>query len=161
MASSIAPNERMAFQAPIEAGPGGGAFVRLPADASEVFGTRARFPVLVTFNGVAYRGSTMPVGDGTFCVGVTRAVQARAGASVGDTVAVVVERDAGERTVDLPPDLAAALASHPEAAARFEAMALTRRKEYAAWIASAKKPETRRRRLDQAIDKISAGTPLS
>ena len=161
MASSIAPNERMAFQAPIEAGPGGGAFVRLPADASEVFGTRARFPVLVTFNGVAYRGSTMPVGDGTFFVGVTRAVQARAGASVGDTVAVVVERDAGERTVDVPPDLAAALASHPEAAARFEAMALTHRKEYAAWIASAKKPETRRRRLDQVIDRISAGTPLS
>src|SRR5207244_12593593 len=62
--------------------------------------TRARFPVLVTFNGVAYRGSTMPIGDGTFCVGVTRAVQARAGASVGDRVAVVVERDAGERTVD-------------------------------------------------------------
>ena len=157
----MAPNERMAFQAPIEAGPGGGAFVRLPADASEVFGTRARFPVLVTFNGVAYRGSTMPIGDGTFCVGVTKAVQARAGASVGDRVAVVVERDAEERTVDVPPELAAALASHPEAAKRFEAMTVTHRKEYAAWITSAKKPETRRRRLDQAINQIAAGSPLS
>ena len=153
----MAPDERMTFEAPIEAGRGGGAFVRLPADASEVFGTRAGFPVLVTFNGVAYRGSTMPIGDGTFCVGVTKAVQARAGASVGDTVAVVVERDAGERTVDIPPELAAALASHPEAAQRFEAMAVTHRKEYAAWIASAKKPETRQRRLDQAITKIAAG----
>jgi uncharacterized protein YdeI (YjbR/CyaY-like superfamily) len=103
----------------------------------------------------------MPIGDGTFCVGVTRAVQARAGASVGDTVAVVVERDSGERTVDVPPELAAALASHPEAAARFEAMAVTHRKEYATWIASAKKPETRQRRLDQAISRIVAGSPLS
>jgi hypothetical protein len=150
----MVPDERMAFDARIEAGRGGGAFVRLPADASEVFGTRARFPVLVTFNGVPYRGSAMPVGDGTFCVGVTKAVQARAGASVGDKVAVLVERDTGERTVDVPPDLAAALASHPEAAARFEAMAVTHRKEYAAWIASAKKPETRQRRLDQAIKEI-------
>jgi hypothetical protein len=157
----MAPQDRMAFEAPIEAGQGGGALVRLPADVAEVFGTRARFPVLATFNGVAYRGSTMPIGDGTFCIGVTRAVQARAGASVGDTVAVVVERDAGERTVDVPPDLAAALASNPEAAARFEAMAYTHRKEYAAWIASAKKPQTRQRRLDQAISKIAAGSPLS
>src|SRR2546423_14053856 len=133
MAPPMAPNERMDFEAPIEAGPGGGAFVRLPADAAEVFGTRARFPVLATFNGVAYRGSTMPLGDGTFCVGVTKAVQAQVGASVGDTVAVVVERDAGERTVDIPPDLAAALSSHPEAAARFEGMGYTHRREDAAW----------------------------
>jgi hypothetical protein len=151
----------MDFEAPIEAGAGGGAFVRLPGDAAAVFGTRARFPVQATFNGVAYRGSTMPLGDGTFCVGVTKAVQAQAGASVGDTVTVVVERDAGERTVDIPPDLAAALSSHPEAAARFEAMGHTHRKEYAAWITSAKRPETRQRRLDQAIVKIAAGTPLS
>jgi hypothetical protein len=157
----MAPQERMDFEAPIEAGPGGGAFVRLPGNAAEIFGTRARFPVRASFNGVVYRGSTMPLGDGTFCIGVTKAVQAHAGASVGDTVAVVVERDAGERTVDVPPDLAAALASHPEAAARFEAMGHTHRKEYAAWIASAKKPETRQRRLDQAIAKIAAGAPLA
>jgi Bacteriocin-protection, YdeI or OmpD-Associated/Domain of unknown function (DUF1905) len=153
--------KRIHFEAPIEAGPGGGAFVRLPADAAAVFGTQARFPVQATFNGVAYRGSTMPAGDGTFCLGVTKAVQAQAGASVGDTVAVVVERDSEGRTVDVPADLAAALSSHPEAAARFEAMAYTHRKEYAAWIASAKKPETRRRRLDEAIGKIAAGTPRS
>ena len=154
-------DDRIDFEASIEAGAGGGAFVRLPPAAAEIFGTRARFPVLASFNGVAYRGSTMPLGDGTFCVGVTKAVQAQAGASVGDTVAVVVERDAGERTIDVPPDLTAALASHAEAAARFEAMGYTHRKEYAAWIASAKKPETRQRRLDQAIAKIAAGTPLS
>jgi hypothetical protein len=161
MGSEEASQVRIDFETAVEAGPGGGAFVRLPPGAAEIFGTRARFPVLATFNGVVYRGSTMPLGDGTFCVGVTKAVQARAGASVGDRVAVVVERDAGDRTVDVPPDLAAALASHPEAAARFEAMGYTHRKEYAAWIASAKKPETRRRRLDQAIARIAAGVPLS
>jgi Domain of unknown function (DUF1905) len=77
MAPQEAPQERIDFEAPIEAGPGGGAFVRLPAAAAEIFGTRARFPVRASFNGVAYRGSTMPLGDGTFCVGVTKAVQAQ------------------------------------------------------------------------------------
>ncbi|MFN2592728.1 MAG: YdeI/OmpD-associated family protein [Candidatus Dormibacteria bacterium] len=74
---------------------------------------------------------------------------------------VVVEWDEAERTVDLPPDLAAALALHPHATARFEAMAPTHRREYVAWIASAKKPETRQRRLDRAIAMIAEGTPLS
>ncbi|MFN2592729.1 MAG: DUF1905 domain-containing protein [Candidatus Dormibacteria bacterium] len=73
----MALQQHLAFEAPVEAGPGGGAFVRLPAEAAEVYGTRARFPVLVTFNGVAYRGSTMPMGDGTFCVGLTRAVRSQ------------------------------------------------------------------------------------
>ena len=152
---------RMEFEAPVEEGRGGGALVRLPPGAAEVFGTRARFPVRVTFNGVPYRGSTMPVGDGSFCVGITKAVQARAGVSPGDPVAVVVERDAGERTVEVPPDLAEVLSAHPEAAARFDRMAYTHRKEYAAWVASARKPETRRRRLAEALRMIAEGARLS
>jgi len=151
----------MEFEATVEETPGGGALVRLPPDAAEVFATRARFPVRVTFNGVPYRGSTMPMGDGTFCVGITKAVRAKAGVSHGDTVAVVVERDEGERTVDVPPDLAEALSAHPEARARFDRMAYTHRKEYAAWVASARKPETRRRRLAEALRMIAEGARLS
>jgi len=40
-------------------------------------------------------------------------------------------------------------------------MSYTQRKEFAASIASAKKPETRHRRLSKALAMIEAGTPLS
>jgi hypothetical protein len=139
---------------------GGGAYVPLPADAADVFGTRARFPIKATFNGVPYRGSTMPMGDGTFCVGITKVIRAEAGADLGQTVHVVLERDDGERTVEAPPDLAEALAA-AGLGQRFEAMAYTHRKEYARWVAEAKKPETRQRRVEKAVAMVAEGRPLS
>ena len=125
----------------VQAGPGGGAYVALPADAAQTFATTARFPVQATFNGVAYRGSTMPAGDGTFVLGVTKAVRSQAGAAIGATVHVVVERDTAERTVDTPSELLAALRA-ADLLDRFEAMPYSHRKEYAQWIAEARKDET-------------------
>jgi hypothetical protein len=150
----------MEFDAVVQAAPGGGAYVPLPADAAKVFGTRARFPVRATFNGVPYRGSTMPAGDGRFSLGITKAIRAKAGAEVGQSVHVVVERDTAERTVDVPPELADAL-SHAGLLERFEAMAYTHRKEYAQWIAEAKKPETRARRVTRAVEMIREGRARS
>ena len=107
------------------------------------------------------RGSTMPLGDGTFCVGITKAIRAAAGVAIGDQVAVTVERDEGERTVEVPPDLDDALRLNPVAAQRFAGMSHTHQREYAAWVAEAKRPETRRRRIDQAVAMIAEGKPRS
>jgi hypothetical protein len=151
----------MAFEATVEAGRGGGALVRLPSDAADRFGTRARFPVRATFNGVAYRGSTMPMGDGTFCLGIAKAIRAAAGIDVGDLVSVTIERDEAERAVEVPLDLDDALRSNSAAAERFAGMSYTHRREYAAWVADAKRPETRRRRIEQAIAMIAEGKSRS
>jgi len=63
--------------------------------------------------------------------------------------------------VDVPGALAAALAADPQAAASFERMAFTHRKEYARWIAEAKRAETRQRRAAQAVEMIRAGKTRS
>jgi hypothetical protein len=151
---------KLEFDGVIRSSRGGGALVELPADTAQVFGTRARFPIRATFNGVEYRGSTMPVGDGSFCLGVSKAVQEGAGVEIGDLVHVVVELDTAKRTVDIPGDLAAAL----EKAAltdTFNSMAYTHRREYVHWIVQAKKDETRQRRLARAIEMIAGGDRLS
>jgi uncharacterized protein YdeI (YjbR/CyaY-like superfamily) len=57
--------------------------------------------------------------------------------------------------------LAAALATDPQAKAAFEGMAFTHRKEYARWVAEAKREETRQRRAQQAIEMIRAGQTRS
>ena len=151
----------MAFEARVEEGRGGGALVRLPGDAAARFGTRARVAVRATFNGIAYRGSTMPMGDGTFCLGITKAIRAAAGVDVGDLVSVTIERDEVERAVEVPPDLGDALRANPAAADRFAGMSYTHRREYASWVADAKRPETRRRRIEQAVAMIAEGKPRS
>lgn len=43
--------------------------VVFPADVAAAIGDRARIPMSGTINGVAFRRSTMPLGDGRHCVG--------------------------------------------------------------------------------------------
>jgi hypothetical protein len=50
------------FEATIEQGRGGGAFVAVPFDVEEVSGTKGRVPVVATFDGEVYRGSIAPMG---------------------------------------------------------------------------------------------------
>jgi hypothetical protein len=126
--------------------------VVLPAEVAAAMGGRARIPVMGTINGAAFRGSTMPMGDGRHCVGFRRAIQVQARVEVGDTVAIEIDRDDAPRTVDLPEDLAAALAAEPGARAAFDAMSYTHRREWAEAIDGAKRPETRARRIAQAVD---------
>lgn len=56
------------------------------------------------------------------------------------------------REVKVPPDLEASFRKHPREAAVFHALAFTHRKEYVEWIVTAKKPETRARRVAGTLD---------
>jgi uncharacterized protein YdeI (YjbR/CyaY-like superfamily) len=69
--------------------------------------------------------------------------------------------DEAPREVEVPEALASALAADPEAQAKFDALAFTHRKEYARWIAEAKREETRVRRVEQALEMIRAGRTRS
>jgi uncharacterized protein YdeI (YjbR/CyaY-like superfamily) len=61
------------------------------------------------------------------------------------------------REVDIPRALATALADDRAAQARFESLSYTHRKEYARWVAEAKRDETRQRRVDQALQMLREG----
>jgi len=61
------------------------------------------------------------------------------------------------RTVHPPADFVKELRRSKTASLFFEELSLTDQKEYVIWISSAKKEETRSRRLGQAIDKLIAG----
>lgn len=56
-----------------------------------------------------------------------------------------------------PEDLAAALGRTRGLLARFEAQSPSHRREYVEWIEEAKKPETRARRIAQAVEWIAEG----
>jgi Bacteriocin-protection, YdeI or OmpD-Associated/Domain of unknown function (DUF1905) len=119
-----------------------------------------RFPVVATVNGYEWRTTVTRMG-GEFLLGLSREVRQRAGAEAGDQVDVVLELDRAPREVEVPEALATALASHPQAKAAFDAMAFTHRKEYARWVADAKRDETRQRRVQQALEMIVAGKTRS
>jgi Bacteriocin-protection, YdeI or OmpD-Associated/Domain of unknown function (DUF1905) len=119
-----------------------------------------RFPVVATVNGYTWRTSVARMG-GEFLLGLNREVREGAGVQAGDEVDAAIELDVAPREVDLPGELAEALASDQQASDCFERMAFTHRKEYARWIAEAKRDETRQRRVRQALEMIKAGKTRS
>jgi hypothetical protein len=119
-----------------------------------------RFPVVATVNGYTWRTSVARMG-GESLLGLNREVREGAGVQAGDDVEVAIELDEAPREVEVPEALAAALAADPEAGAAFGRMAFTHRKEYARWIAEAKRDETRQRRVAQAVGMIRAGKTRS
>ena len=58
---------------------------------------------------------------------------------------------------DVPDDLRAALAANAAARATFDGFAPSHRREYLAWIGEAKRPETRARRVAQAVAWMAEG----
>jgi hypothetical protein len=122
-------------------------------------GARA-FPVKATINGFTWAGRVTRM-KGEFLLGMSREIRTGAGAEAGDRVTVRIALDAAPREVELPEALAAALAGDGDARAKYEALAFTHRKEFARWIAEAKRDDTRERRVAQALEMLHAGKTRS
>jgi uncharacterized protein YdeI (YjbR/CyaY-like superfamily) len=60
----------------------------------------------------------------------------------------------GEKGVEVPGELAAALTDNPTARAAFDALSPSHRREHAGYVAEAKKPETRERRAQATVERL-------
>jgi hypothetical protein len=119
-----------------------------------------RFPVVAQVNGYGWR-TTISRMRGEFLLGLSRAVREAAGVESGDTVEVELELDTAPREVEVPEALSRALAKDREARAAFDGLAFTHRKEFARWIDEAKRDETRKRRVTQALEMLREGKTRS
>jgi len=128
----------------------GACFIRVPPQTLTALGEGKRAPVKVTLNGYTYR-TTIAVYGGKSYIGVRGEVREAAGVAAGDRLTVGLEYDAQVRTVDLPQVLRVALEADAATAAAFEKLSYTRRKEFVQWVTGAKRAETQRRRMEQAM----------
>jgi hypothetical protein len=131
--------------------------VPVPKDVAAKLGLKGMPKIQAVIAGTPYRGSLMPMGDGTYCLGVLKSIQEAAGVGLGDRITVELELDTTPRTVGPPADLAKVLAKDKKAAAAWAKLSFTNKKEIAASLEGAKKAETRERRLKAAIEKLSGG----
>lgn len=135
---------------------GPAAAIVLTADQVAELGGGKRAPVRVSIGDRTAR-LRLAVMGGEYVIGLSKAARAQLGVDIGDEVTVVVGLDEQPREVEIPPALGEALAAEPVAAAAFERLAYTHRKEYATWIAEAKRAETRERRVAQALVMLREG----
>ena len=74
--------------------------------------------------------------------------------TAGEVLTVGLEYDSELRAMDLPEALRAALEADAKAAAAFDKLSYTRKKEFVDWVTGAKQADTQRRRLAQAVSML-------
>jgi len=144
------------FDAKIQEGRGGGAYVVFPYDVEKEFGTNGKVAVAATIDGIPDKGALMRMGMPHHILGVPKAIRAQKNKQPGDVVTIVLWKDDEPREVAVPPELLARM-KKAGVLPFFESLSFTHRKEYCRWITEAKKDETRARRLDKAIELLTDG----
>ena len=128
---------------------GSSCFIPLTFDPKTVFG-KVRAPVRVTLNGHTYR-STIAAMGGSPCVPLRKSNREAAGLEGGETIDVRLDLDTDKREVTPPVDFVEALKATPRVWERWRALSYTHRREHVEAIEGAKNPETRTRRIENAI----------
>lgn len=146
----------MKFRATVERGGKTATGIEVPEDVVAELGSGNRPPVTVTIGGHTYRTTVARMG-GRFLVPLSAENRTAAGVAAGDEVDVDIEPDTGPREVEVPADLAEALARDDAARSAFDGLSYTHRKEWVRWVEEAKKAETRATRLAKTVESLRAG----
>jgi len=128
--------------------------IPLPFGPKSVFG-KARPPVKVTLNGYTYRSTIFSMGGPPF-IPLRKSNREAAGLKGSETLEVRLDLDTEKREVKPPADLVKALKAAPPAWERWRELSFTHQREYAQALEEAKRPETRTRRLESAVNAIRA-----
>src|SRR6266508_6675432 len=95
---------------------GGGAFVEIPFDVEESFGSK-KPKVKAMIEGVPYRGTLTRMGTECHILGIRKEIREEIGKTFGDEIQVTVEPDLEERVIEIPKDLMKELKKDKEAKA--------------------------------------------
>ena len=124
--------------------------LEVPPEVVEALGGGKRPRVNITVNGHSWR-SRVAIMRGRYLLGLSNANRQAAGVVTGDEVEVDVEFDAEPSVVAEPADFARALDADPAARTAYDRLAYSHQREHVRAIESAKKPETRARRIEKAV----------
>lgn len=133
-------------------------FLRLPEHASQQLPARSMVSVEGTFNGNPFQATLEPDGEGGHWLRIQPNLATVVKAEVGSVAELEISLVTKEPEPEVPDDLQSALVSAPPKAMEtwLGTTALARR-DWIYWITTGKKAETRLKRIDVAISKMTAG----
>lgn len=126
--------------------------VPIPFDPNDTWGPRERHDVTGTVGGHTIRGPLQPDRDG-FMLLLGPAFRRDAQLDLSTDVEVVLSPE-GPQLYELSSDFRDAITAVPEARAFFESIPTFYRKNYVRWIEAAKRPETRTKRITEAVEQL-------
>ena len=132
-------------------------FLHVPKAASAKLPSRGQVGVEGTLEGASFSAVLEPDGQGSHWLKVDNKLREAAAVYAGDTVALEVTPSGTMPEPTLPPELRKALAAAPEANAVWADITPAARHDWIAWITSAKREDTRTRRIASACDMLATG----
>ena len=132
-------------------------FLVLPRSASSRLPSRGMVAVEGSINGSPFKATLDPDSKGSHWLKVPKKVRDAARAAIGDTVELEMTVASKEPEPGVPADLRKALASAPAARAVWSDITPAARRDWIKWIVTARKAETRARRIASACDMLRSG----
>jgi hypothetical protein len=147
---------RMKFQTTVQRFGANNTGIEVPEEVLVGLGRGRRVAVRATVNGYTYRTSVAPY-MGRILMPFSAEHREASGLAGGEAIEVEIVPDDAPREVDVPADMATALAGAPEAHAFFANLSYTNQRAYVLWIEGARKPETRAARVTRAVAMLAEG----
>ena len=132
-------------------------FLVLPAAASRRLPSRAQVSVGGTLAGHPFQATLEPDGQGGHWLKVDAVLRQAAGVDAGQTVALSLAPLEHEPEPEVPDDLHQALRADPAARATWEDITPRARRDWIQWMTSARKVETRAKRIASGCDMLARG----
>ena len=150
----------LTFRAALE--PGGPVFmptqtIVVPAEVLAALGGKSTKRVIVTIRERALRLGLLPLEGGGRYLMLNKDVCAAVGSKLGDELEISIEPDLNPDHVELPDELAEALAAWPEAETAFSKCSGAHRRVMVRLVAEAKQRETRVRRAVKLTENLGRG----
>jgi hypothetical protein len=130
--------------------------IEVPPDVPAKLGSGKNPLVTVTLNGFTYPSKIASMG-GKLLIPVSAEIRQKANVKGNETHEVELVLDDKPRIIEPPADLQAALDADPVAKASWDKLAPSHKKAHVTAIEGAKAPETRLRRVQKAIETLTAG----
>lgn len=134
---------------------GGRTFIEIPFNPNDVWGEKSRHYITGAVNSCRVRGA-LGLDGRIYFLSLGATWRRDNGLDAGAKVDVTLSPE-GPQAESMSLDIAKALESNPQAQAFFQSLATFYRNNYIKWIESAKRPETRSKRIDEMIELLKAG----
>ena len=89
-----------------------------------------------------------------YIIGITKEIRKKIEKEPGDIIEVTIEKDEEDRVVEIPTDFKERIELDNNIKEFWNTLSFSIQKKYVTWITSAKKEETRNKRIDTAIEKL-------
>jgi hypothetical protein len=131
--------------------------IHVPVEVVDALGGGKRPAVVATVNGYTYRTTVMGYDPADPLMPFSSEHRAATGLKPGDAIEVTLSLDTAPRELEIPDDLAVALAGDAVAKAFFDGLSYSNKRVHTLSVEGAKTAETRARRVEKSIALLREG----